>query len=150
MNNRVNKPVIINGRRELRYIAIAGCFAMLFIGFFDGFEVLHFYIPVMIVLFIISYPFRRIAEISPEFLVIRRNFRKFGKVTTFRMDEIRSAATEQSLYHYTGGNRDTWLILHFKDGRVEKVFLGINFNKHALEDELGKYVEIFTPNFWEL
>ncbi len=149
MNDQVNKPVIINGRSELRYVAIAAFFTLLCLVFFDGFEVLYFFIPVTVCFFVVTYPFRRIAELSPELLVIRRNCRKLGKVTVFRINDIRSAATEQSLYHYGISSRDSWLVLHFKDGRVEKVFLG-EFNRCALERELGKYVEIFTPDFWDL
>ena len=123
---------------------------IIILTFVQGFEVVYFFVPAVIFILVVWYPFRRIAEVSPESLVIRRIFRKLGKVTTFSMFEIRSAATEQSLYHYGGGSRDTWLVLHFKDGRVEKVFLGTHFNRHALENELSKYIEIFTPNFWDL
>ncbi len=150
MSMRADKPVIINGKSKLLRESIMAAIGIIILTFIQGFEVVYFFVPAVIFIHLVSYPFRRIVEISPELLVIRRIYRKLGKVTKFKIDEVRSAATVQSLYHYGTGSRDSWLVLHFKDERVEKVFLGTGFDRYALEHELGKYVEIFTPNLLDL
>lgn len=135
---------IIGGltRIDLLFIPIS----IVIIGLVNGLETLYFLVPIAIIIHGIQYPFQRVAEISSECLTIRRNYRKFGKVRTFKIDEIRSAATES----FFGRPPDCWLVLHHKNDTVERVYLGKGFNRAALENELGKYVEIFTPNFKDL
>jgi|GEM_PF-6901245 len=117
---------------------------------------LYMFVPLVIGFSVLSLPFIKLTIISPEEIVVRRWYKRLGRVETIRMEDVRSATTTQpptlkAMIANSGDNARPVLRLHMKDDSITELTLGRYTRCKALEKELGKYVELFgAPGLLEM
>lgn len=150
MNNTDTNTVIFGQPQWDWFKVIWYILVLVFSWFMLGEFTTYIFISLSVVISIVGYPFRRIVEVSPDEIVIRRNYRKLGRVRAYKMKDIQEVGTRATRRFQLkfGRNEPALLALHFKDGTKEKIFLPWQMDVQAIKGEMGKYVDTITVGFW--
>lgn len=157
MSKNQNHDIKVFGYPKRWYLLIQAI-SIIIVWIIMGIQVLFFIVPFILIGYIVGYPFLKLVEVSPKQIVIRRMYRRLGRVYTINMSDIKSATTTlpptlRTIFSNSRrvGPQYHILTLQMKDNSRLELHISRFIVCSELEKELSKYVEIFgTPRFLDI